>query len=133
MAGAGGVVAARAATAAGNTRIGGLVLASLKTINDYLGDTSFKIAYRSRNEIMLYCVERMKDNTPFARALDEAISMKILSRIEGDEQRITDGWLKGLATTISGELKDANCTLCTAKIAEMETQLKRGYASFWTR
>ena len=70
---------------ASNMVIGEKVLAYLKAINAVLDKTPFKVAYRTRNEMMLYCVERGGD---LAKALDEVTSMKILSRIEGDENAV---------------------------------------------
>ena len=67
---------------ASNMQTGDKVLKYLKSINSVLDKTPFKVAYRTRNEMMLYCVERGGD---IAKALDEVTSMKILSRIEGDE------------------------------------------------
>jgi len=70
---------------AANMAIGKKVLDYLKAINTVLNKTPFKVAYRTRNEMMLYCVERGGD---LAKALDEVTSMKILSRIEGDENAV---------------------------------------------
>ena len=121
-------------TAAKNKELGEKVLASLKKINDFLDDTPFKIAYRSRNEIMLYCIERTARALPMLpKALDEAISMKILSRVEGDEQRLSEKWFEELSKVITDQINDASCTICSKKINEMRKQLGRGYASFWTR
>lgn len=74
-----------AAKKAANMAVGGKVLEYLKAVNVVLDKTPFKVAYRTRNEMMLYCVERGGD---LAKALDEVTSMKILSRIEGDENAV---------------------------------------------
>ena len=74
-----------AAKKAANMAVGGKVLGYLKAVNAVLDKTPFKVAYRTRNEMMLYCVERGGD---LAKALDEVTSMKILSRIEGDENAV---------------------------------------------
>lgn len=74
-----------AAKKAANMAVGGKVLEYLKAVNAVLDKTPFKVAYRTRNEMMLYCVERGGD---LAKALDEVTSMKILSRIEGDENAV---------------------------------------------
>ena len=115
------------------------VLDYLKILNSELENTPFKIAYRTRNEVMIYVWERIKyEGTSIATALDEATSMKILSRIEGDEQRISESWLQGLSNTIDEQLKtldaglDTTCTLSLTKLAQMRQQLKRGYVSFWS-
>ena len=81
---------------AANMAIGEKVLAYLKAINAVLDKTPFKVAYRTRNEMMLYCVERGGD---LAKALDEVTSMKILSRIEGDENavRVTNKLIESAA------------------------------------
>lgn len=81
---------------AANMAIGEKVLAYLKAINAVLDKTPFKVAYRTRNEMMLYCVERGGD---LAKALDEVTSMKILSRIEGDENvvRVTNKLVESAA------------------------------------
>ena len=95
------------------------VLERLTEINKALDKTPFKIAYRSRNEIMIYVYERLRDsineNFPddnsiktsvdFHQAMDEAVSMKILSRIEGDEQRISKSFLDDLKKAITGNIQ----------------------------
>ena len=69
-----------------NQETGEKVLKYIKEINAVLDSTPFKIAYRSRNEIMIYCLERTRGAlVELPQALDEVTSMKILSRIEGDE------------------------------------------------
>ena len=149
--------------------VSNIVLERLKRINGQLDGTPFKIAYRSRNEIMIYVYERMRDsiamNYPdensvrssslFHQAMDEAISMKILSRIEGDEQRIQDSFLVNLETAITGDVtleqpdsddvanqgdNEPDVThrnnepypICRAKLKQMRAQLKHGYVSFWS-
>ena len=120
------------------------VLGYLETVNEKLDKTPFKIAYRSRNEIMVYCVERTKDGAvSLEQALDEATSMKILSRIEGDRRRLrvdnTRTLLDVLNETIESKLKELHgdgelpTHICRDKLEEMKTQLEGGYTSFWTR
>lgn len=105
-----------------------------------LSGTPFKIAYRSRNEILIYCCERTSCGAvPLATALDEALSMKVLSRIEGDSQRVPRKWLEQLRSEIVGRLAVTDgydkekCTLCADKLKEMAEQSDSGYTSFWTR
>ena len=77
----------------------------LIAINERLEGTSFKIAYRTRDEMMIYCIERTKGGlVGLVQALDEATSMKILSRIEGDTDRITEAKLTSFRNLIVGEL-----------------------------
>ena len=72
-----------------------LALQYLEAINDSLENTPFKIAYRTRNEFLVYAVHRVKMTEgdkcqAFIKALDEMTFMKILSRIEGDKKKLTD-------------------------------------------
>ena len=91
---------------AANMTIGEKVLAYLKAINAVLDKTPFKVAYRTRNEMMLYCVERGGD---LPKALDEVTSMKILSRIEGDENavRVTNKLVESAAVVPDTHSNDA--------------------------
>jgi 5-methylcytosine-specific restriction enzyme B len=60
-------------------------------------------------------------------ALDEMTSMKILSRIEGDETK-TGKVLSNLQRIVTADFKKSN-----AKLKEMETRLQsNGYTSFWS-
>ena len=110
----------------------------LVAVNCVLDKTPFKFAYRTRDEIMAYCVERMKDEISLAEALDEATSMKILSRIEGDEQTINKGLLEKIRIEIEKGLETVNGTeysskICLPKLEEMTTRLSNtGFTSFWT-
>ena len=116
----------------------GKVLGYLKAVNEKLDKTAFKIAYRSRNEIMIYCFERINgDVVSLAEALDEVTSMKILSRIEGDSQHVTEKWLGELSELISAELAkidgydESKCNICRDKLNDMKEQVRSGYTSFW--
>ena len=110
----------------------------LVSVNAVLNGTKFKFAYRTRDEVMVYCVERMKDGTALVAALDEATSMKVLSRVEGDEQIVKRTWLEKLQTAIADGLK-ALCAegeeppkKCADKLAEMHKRLvDTGFTSFW--
>ena len=146
------------AVAADNTKVGDAVLAFLENLNEkempakkadgsdgegtmsLLAKTPFKIAYRSRNEIMIYCIERIAGNiVPLPQALDEALSMKVLSRIEGDSQHVRPEWLQTLSAAIVDGLSkldgyDADkCVVCKDKLADMVEQAHYGYTSFWMR
>lgn len=89
----------------------------LKAINDKLEGTPFKVAYRTRNEFLLYVVNNlpykkdekgndMPENFIIARALDEITNMKILSRIEGDETKVKGKFLDDLNSVISAKLAE---------------------------
>lgn len=133
------------------------VIVYLKVINANLEGTPFKVAYRTRNEFLLYVVNNLPYNKDedgseiaqseiIARALDEITSMKILSRIEGDETKIGN-LLEQLREIISGQLKTISdieysatkneegkaYSISLAKLKEMEKRLKTsGYTSFWS-
>ncbi|MBN1971501.1 MAG: hypothetical protein JW870_19205 [Candidatus Delongbacteria bacterium] len=105
------------------------VIGFLKKINNELDGTPFKIAYRVRDEFLIYCFYASQNKTAnwLTNALDEMTSMKILSRIEGDETK-TGKVLTNLQRIITAAFKKSN-----AKIKEMETRLQsNGYTSFWS-
>lgn len=128
----------------------------LQKINDKLEGTPFKIAYRTRNEVLLYVVnnlpynkdddtENLKQEYIIARALDEITNMKILSRIEGDETKVSKGFLEELGKTIKEGLDsifegpfgiEENESFfksqSLAKLEEMKKRLDSGYTSFWS-
>ena len=132
------------------------VITYLIEVNKILECTPFKIAYRTRNEFLLYVVNNLpynkdedgndlEENYVIARALDEITNMKILSRIEGDETKVSEKFLKGLSDTIKEQLevvckdlftveetkKEYN-SLSLAKLDEMTKKLASGYTSFWS-
>ena len=128
----------------------------LKSINAVLEGTPFKVAYRTRNEFLLYVVnnlpynkneqgEEIEQGVVIARALDEITNIKILSRIEGDETKVSKRFLTDLSTTIANGLKDisgkeyastvgegAEFAVSLAKLEEMKKRLDSGYTSFWS-
>ena len=117
----------------------------LQEINAVLEGTPFKIAYRTRNEFLLYVVNNlpyrknsqgleMTQNEVVARALDEITSMKILSRIEGDEEKVKAELLVSLKKVVSKMLPEnmRDSSVSLAKLDEMEKKLSSGYTSFWS-
>ena len=140
-----------------------IALRYLIAVNQELEGTPFKVAYRTRNEFLLYVVNNLpycKDmagnelnqNFVIARALDEITSMKVLSRIEGDESKVKKSFLEGLKKEIKAQLeliseKDVFVTkaesettedgktirqsISLAKLDEMIDRLDSGYTSFW--
>ena len=66
------------------------VIDYLKDVNALLDGTPFKLGYRAANEAMLY-VSAGQDfgQNDISKALDEFTLMKILSRIEGDDSRLS--------------------------------------------
>ena len=133
-----------------------MALKYLEAVNTELEGTPFKVAYRTRNEFLLYVVNNLpynkdkdgndlEQNFVIARALDEITSMKILSRIEGDETKIGK-LLDKLSATIADQLKVVSekeysakkddgekvYSVSLAKLEEMKKRLEGGYTSFWS-
>lgn len=125
------------------------VLGYLESVNEVLSNTPFKIAYRTRNEFLLYVVNNLPYNKDadgndiaesvvIARALDEITSMKILSRIEGDDTKVSNNLLDTLSTTIKDGLQKIvgesafESTASLPKLVEMTKRLESGYTSFWS-
>lgn len=125
------------------------VLTYLDAVNTVLEGTPFKVAYRTRNEFMLYVVnnlpyskgeneEELSQGYVVARALDEITSMKVLSRIEGDDTKVSDKFLDSLSKAIGEGLKavsgDENTvkSISLVKLKEMKDKLVSGYTSFWS-
>lgn len=109
------------------------IITYLGKVNDILEGTPFKIAYRTRNEFLLYAVNRLHfaPESEVWQTLDEMTSMKILSRIEGDNERCERVLreLKNLMTETVGNHAEDSASL--KKIDEMLAKLKSGYTSYW--
>ena len=109
------------------------VISYLGKVNEILEGTPFKIAYRTRNEFLLYAVNRLHfaPESEVWQTLDEMTSMKILSRIEGDNERCEHVLreLKNLLTVTVGNHAEDSASL--KKIDEMLAKLKSGYTSYW--
>ncbi len=130
------------------------VVEYLKDVNALLEDTPFKLGYRAANEAMLYVAankELAGEKFSLTTALDEFTLMKILSRIEGDDQRLgidendpriaaahitadTDGDPLNLLTCLRAILRNhlGNDTQTEKKIASMCRTLEREhFVSYW--
>lgn len=113
------------------------VVAILKALNATLEDTPFKVAYRVQNELVLYFTELLRDdinadqNVLLISAFDDIMMMKVLPRIEGDDELLgteSNGTLHDLLQFA----QDNNLTKSIAKIEEMQNRLKRShFTSFW--
>ena len=71
---------------------GDRVINYLKDVNTLLEGTPFKLGYRAANEAILYvsaCHDFAGEVFRIEKALDEFTLMKILSRIEGDDSRLS--------------------------------------------
>ncbi len=104
----------------------------------------YTIAYRTRNEFLMYAVNRQKldKESQLWQSLDEMTSMKILSRIEGDSD-CTKNALEGLQKLVKEQIEDhippteedkpQPKSISAAKITEMLNKLKGpGFTSYWT-
>lgn len=91
----------------------------LHSLNSALNGTPFKIAYRVQNELILYFFSLREENPDeaaealLAQAMDAILMMKVLPRIEGDED-LLDKPLKALAQFTE------NYPQASRKIAEMQ-------------
>lgn len=128
---------------AGNKDLCDKVITYLEKVNIALEGTPFKIAYRTRNEFLLYAVNRqlLDKDSQLWQTLDEMTSMKILSRIEGDNDR-TKTALERLEALVEKEIaqpaleseegKEKHKSITAAKIKEMLDKLeKTSYTSYW--
>lgn len=130
------------------------VVEYLKDVNALLEDSPFKLGYRAANEAMLYVAankELAGEKFSLTTALDEFTLMKILSRIEGDDQRLgidendpriaashitadTDGDPLNLLTCLRAIVRNhlGNDTHTEKKIASMCRTLEREhFVSYW--
>lgn len=105
----------------------------LHSLNSALNGTPFKIAYRVQNELILYFFSLREENPDeaaealLAQAMDAILMMKVLPRIEGDED-LLDKPLKELAAFTA----ERNCTASSNKIAEMQERLPQAhFTCFW--
>ena len=97
-----------------------------------LGKTPFRIAYRVVNELILHFYALRWENKDaefeelYNKALDNILMMKVLPRIEGNEDLVKEP-LAQLATWTEVAYPKAN-----AKIVEMRERLERShFTSFW--
>lgn len=117
-----------------------------ETITDYLTSlnadifdgTPFKLGYRACNEALLYaraCKELGRKNY-LSVAIDEFTTMKILSRIEGDEQKLKTKQGEPLLEKIEGKIRsmvqNLDNSISLEKIDSMKRILERDkFVSFW--
>ena len=120
------------------------VLAYLEEVNQVLEGTPFKIAYRTRNEFLMYAVNRQQlaPESQLWQTLDEMTSMKILSRIEGDSDRtekpltelkklVEEHIVNAIPTPEDGSPRPTSIT--ATKIDEMLKKLSAtSFTSYWT-
>lgn len=104
----------------------------LNELDGTLKTTPFRIAYRVENELIIYFTalrEEKHDSAPeelLNCAIDDILMMKVLPRIEGNED-VLEAPLKGLAIFTQGKYPKAS-----AKVQEMQERLKiNHFTSFW--
>ena len=118
------------------------IIEYLKQINKKLEESPFQIAYRTRNEFLLYILANLPyqgTNTQeqcIARALDEITCMKILSRIEGDKNKIGT-ILDDLYDIIQKQIEKGGIkpedSISLKKIKRMKNKLEMAYyCDFWS-
>ncbi|MBL7837650.1 MAG: hypothetical protein JNM67_09045, partial [Bacteroidetes bacterium] len=109
---------------------GPIVLNYLNNINSKLEGSPFKIAYRVRDEFLIYVYNySLIENKPedwIYQALDDMTLMKILPRIEGDEEKTQ------LLDDLVDVLTEMNLQKSLSKATEMTNRRKLyHYTSFW--
>ncbi|SEW18250.1 hypothetical protein SAMN05428988_2832 [Chitinophaga sp. YR573] len=116
-----------------NPDAGRKIIKELEEINSILINSPFRFAYRVRNEILIYCAYNAVLQPPKTTSrkwlftcLDEMIMMKILSRIEGNENKCGNV-IKALLEKIDTKFPESH-----KKLLQMQIQLNNsGYTSFW--
>ena len=104
----------------------------LAALNSALNGTPFKIAYRVQNELILYFYSLLVEN-PEAEfdnllntAIDNIMMMKVLPRVEGDEDTLKEPLKKLAEFTANIYPQSAD------KVKEMANRLERAhFTSFW--
>lgn len=116
------------------------VIDYLKVLNGVLDGTPFKLGYRAANEALLFAsAARLFGCDDLLGALDDFTLMKVLSRIEGDSNKLKVGdngddktLLDRLFEVIKGELGDGEEVKCLKKLQRMIVSLERsGFVSYW--
>ncbi|EIE5864601.1 restriction endonuclease [Vibrio alginolyticus] len=137
---------------------GTLSVAFLKQINEILGNTPFKLAYRALNELLLAVITQNPNNEIELQSVwDDFLMCKVLPRIEGDIDKLTkrdsgNSILEQLSSLLSEQLNEIWATKsrqdlfrksleddplitieCRSKVKLewMSDQLKNGFTSFW--
>ena len=103
----------------------------LSNLNSTLDSTPFKVAYRVQNELLLYFYQLWLENPEadweqlLATSADQILMMKVLPRIEGDEELLEEP-IKQLITFCTPYHNASN------KLKEMQERLNKSrFTSFW--
>jgi len=106
----------------------------IEAINKCLKGTPFEVSYRVLNELCVYLGVLLDSGTPYGDAIDEAVDqitlMKILPRIEGDEDLFKgakgeENKLHQLRALFSEDSETYK------KLTEMIARLDNGFTRFW--
>lgn len=106
----------------------------LNKVNEVLRGTPFEVSYRVLNELTLYLATLLDEGMNFDAAVDAAfdqiVLMKILPRIEGDEDMFAiQGDTKNRLEKLMEVMPQASDSW--AKLDEMNKRLKSGFTRFW--
>ncbi|MCC8112758.1 MAG: hypothetical protein LIP03_01950 [Bacteroidales bacterium] len=106
-------------------------VAMLKSLDQHLKGSPFRIAYRVQNELVIYFAALREENPEvdgnalLNQAFDDIMLMKVLPRIEGGEE--LNDTLRNLESFTRGNYPRSN-----AKIQEMQHYLaQKNFTSFW--
>ena len=118
-----------------NTLKQGLVN-KLDAINSCLKNTPFQLSYRVLNEMCVYAgvllSEGLTIDAAIAQAVDQITLMKILPRIEGDEDMfVVDKQNKNRLEMLMEEFKSIDNSKSYKKLEEMNNRLESGFTRFW--
>jgi len=106
----------------------------IEAINKCLKGTPFEVSYRVLNELCVYLGVLLDSGTPYGDSIDEAVDqitlMKILPRIEGDEDLFKgakgeENKLRQLRALFSEDSETYK------KLTEMIARLDNGFTRFW--
>ena len=115
-----------------------LIVKKLEEINCILIGTPFRIAYRVQNELILYFFELLEEveqankdwDVVFYLALDDIMMMKVLPRIEGDDDLLGTKD-NGILYELHNFAQTNNLGKSAKKIEEMLSRLSSHFTSFW--
>lgn len=118
-----------------NTLKQGLVN-KLDAINSCLKNTPFQVSYRVLNEMCVYAgvllSEGLTIDAAIAQAVDQITLMKILPRIEGDEDMfVVDKQNKNRLEMLMEEFKSIDNSKSYKKLEEMNKRMESGFTRFW--
>jgi hypothetical protein len=112
-------------------KTGELIIQKLQEINSILEGSPFKLAYRVRDELLVYCyyasLQHKKPKDWVIQCLDEFFDMKLLPRIEGDKTRC-----QKVLQDLLDYLNADEFSLCNKKLIVMMQKLEnQGFTSYW--